>query len=49
MYDMPLLVFNHEFKFHSSVCNSCHDLIKLSVNIDDIAIITVKHLDYRYS
>ena len=38
--------FNHGLKFQDSVCNVCHDLTMLSVNISDIAIITVKNLDY---
>ena len=39
--------FNHGFKFQDYVCNGCHDLTMLSVNISDIAIITVKHVEYR--
>ena len=39
--------FNHGFKFEDSVCNACHDLTILSVNISDIVIITVKDVDYR--
>ena len=39
--------FNHEFTFHNYVCNGCDDLTMLSVNISDIAIITVKNVDYR--
>ena len=37
----------HGFEFQDSVCNGCHDLIMLSVNISDIAIITAKNVDYR--
>ena len=40
-------VFNHGFKFKDSVYNGCHDLTMLSVNIIDIAIITVKNVDYH--
>ena len=40
--------FNHGFKFQHYVCNGCHDLTMLSVNISYIAIITVKNIDYRY-
>ena len=47
MYDLPLLFLNHGFKVQNSVCNSCHDLTMLSVNISDIAIITIKNADYR--
>ena len=39
--------FNHGFKFQHYVCNGCHDLTMLSVNISYIAIITVKNIDYR--
>ena len=39
--------FNHGFEFQDSVCNGCHDLTMLSINISDIAIITVKNVDYR--
>ena len=39
--------FNHGFEFQDYECNGCHDLVMLSVNIIDIAIITVKNVDYR--
>ena len=39
--------FNHGFKFQDSVCNCCHDLKMLSVNVSDITIIIVKNVDYR--
>ena len=38
---------NHGFNFQNYVCNGCHDLTTLSVKISDIAIITVKNVDYR--
>ena len=38
--------FNHGFKFQDYACNGYHDLTMLSVNINDIAIITVKNVDY---
>ena len=38
---------NYGFKFQDSVCNGCHDMIMLSVNISDITIIAVKYIDYR--
>ena len=38
--------FNHRFKFQDHVCNHCHDLTMLCLNISDIAIITVKNVDY---
>ena len=39
--------FGHGFKFQYSVCNDCHDLSMLYLNISDIAIITVKSVDYH--
>ena len=40
--------FNHGFRFEILyVCNGCHDLIMLCLNISDTAIITVKVVDYR--
>ena len=38
--------FNHGFKFQNSVCNGCHDLTMLYLNLDDIAITTVKGVGY---
>ena len=38
---------NHDFEFPDDISNGCHDLTMLSVNIIDIAIITVKNVDYR--
>ena len=46
MYALSLLVFNHEFEFQDSVCNGCHDLTMLFLNISNIAIMAVKRLDY---
>ena len=40
--------FNHGFKFQDYVCNGCRDLTILCLNISDIAIITVKNVDYRW-
>ena len=39
--------FNHGFEFQDYVCNGCHDLTMLCLNIRDIAIITLKNADYR--
>ena len=40
--------FNHGFKFQDYVCNGCHDLTMVCFNLNDITIITVKNIDYRY-
>ena len=39
-------LFNQGFEFQDSICNSCHDLMILYLNICNIAIITVKGVDY---
>ena len=48
MYDLSLLVFYHGLKLTDSVCNGCYDLTMLSLNISDIAIITVKRVYYSH-
>ena len=40
------IVFFYGFKFQDSFCNGCQCLAMLSVNISDIAIITIKGIDY---
>ena len=39
--------FNNGFEFQDPFYNGCLDLLMLCVNISDIAIITVKRVDYR--
>ena len=54
MYIFHFCFLNHGFKFQNSVCNGCQDLTtkehmqKLNININDIAIINVKNVDYRW-
>ena len=44
---MSLLVFlKHSFKFPPNVCNRCHDLLMMSINLCDIAILNIKGSDY---
>ena len=40
--------FNEGFEFQDSVCSGCHDLTMMCFNISNIAIITVKGIDYRF-
>ena len=48
MYCMPLLVFRLWVQIsQKSVCNGCHDLLMLCLNISEITIITAKGIDYR--
>ena len=35
---------NYSFKFKPNVCNKCHDLLMMSVNLSPIAILTLKAL-----
>ena len=39
---------NYNFKFQSNVCNRCHDLLMMSINLSDIAILNIKG-SYFYS
>ena len=38
---------NYSFKFQSNVCNRCHDLLMMSINFSDIAILNIKGSDYH--
>ena len=42
------LFFNHGLSFKIFPCNGCHDLTILCLTIRDVAIITVKDVDYRF-
>ena len=35
---------NYSFKFKPNVCNKCHDLLMMSINLSPIAILTLKAL-----
>ena len=37
---------NKGFKFQSNVCNRCHDLLMMSMNISDSAILNIKGCCY---
>ena len=39
---------NYSLKFQPNVCNRCHDLLMMSVNLSEIAILKIKSSDYRY-
>ena len=38
---------NYSFKFQPNVCNKCHDLLTMSINLGDIAILNIKGSDCR--
>ena len=37
---------NFSFKFQPNVCNRCHTLLMMSVNLTNIAILNIKRSDY---
>ena len=37
---------NYSFKFQPSVCNRCHDLLMMSINLSDISILNIERSDY---
>ena len=39
---------NFIFKFQPNVCNRCHDLLMMSMNLSNIAILNIKGSDYYY-
>ena len=38
---------NYIFKFQPNVCNRSHDLLMMSMNLSDIAILNIKYSDYH--
>ena len=38
--------FNKGFKFQSYICNRCHDLLMMSINLGHIAVSNIKGADY---
>ena len=36
---------NYSFKFQPNVCNRCHDLLMISINLSDIGILNNKGSD----
>ena len=38
---------NYSFKFQPNVCNRCHVLLMISINLSDIAILNIKGSDYH--
>ena len=40
--------WNKEFKFQTYVCNRCHDLLMMSMNLSDIYILNIKNVNYCF-
>ena len=38
---------NYSFNFQPNVCNRCHDLLMMSINLINIAILNIKGSDYH--
>ena len=36
-------------KFQPDVCNECHDILMMSLNFSNIAILNIKGVDYRFN
>ena len=37
---------NKGFQLQPNVCNRCHDLLMMSINLSDIAILNIRSADY---
>ena len=40
------VILNYRFKFQQNVFNRCHDLLMMSGNLSNIAILNIKDSDY---
>ena len=38
--------WNYTFTFQANVCNRCHDLLMMSINLSNIAVLNIKGSDY---
>ena len=41
------IFLNKDFKYKPYLCNGCHDLMQKALNINDVAIVSVKGNEYR--
>ena len=44
--DICQYFLNYSFKFQPNLCNRSHDLLMMSMNLSDIAILNIKDSDY---
>ena len=40
-------LLDKEFKFQQDVCNGCHDVLMMYMNLSDIAILNIQGVNYR--
>ena len=43
---VTICIFKTKFEFQPYECNKCHDLLLMSVNLSDIAILRIKTINY---
>ena len=41
-----MVYFKKGFKFQPNACSGCHDLLVMSMNLPDIAVLGIKGADY---
>ena len=45
---LSLMVFlDNNFNYEPYICNGCHDLMQKAMNLNDVAIVSIKGSDYR--
>lgn len=45
---LPLLILlDKEFRFPPTACNGCHDVLTMSIDINNITILDIYGVDYR--
>lgn len=47
-YLLPLAFFINRFRFQQTVCNGCHDALIMSIDTNNINILNVCGVDYRF-
>ena len=49
MYDLSLLVlFRFKQTYEPEVCNRCHDIQMMAYELENITILNVKEIDYKF-
>ena len=44
---VTMVFLNKGFEFQPNVCDRCHDLLMMSMNLSDVAILNFKSSDFR--
>ena len=48
-YLSQLLFLDKGFKFQASVCNRCHDVLMIAINLDNITTVNIYSVDYCFA